>query len=72
MTAIQLRYWRTSKQWNQTQAARYLGTTQVNVSRWEAGTHGIPGCIDLLIHLYGQERNLRSIETFLYANRIDK
>lgn len=71
MTPEQLRAWRTAHGWNQTQAARYLRTTQVNISRWEQGLHEIPGAVELLLYLYQQPRNLRAIETFLYKS-VDK
>jgi transcriptional regulator with XRE-family HTH domain len=66
MKDIELKEWRKSQGWNQAQAARYLGTTQVNVSRWERGEHGIPDSIAHLIYLLNDKRNVRSIENFLY------
>ena len=66
MQGHELKAWRESHGWNQTQAARYLGTSQVNISRWEHETHDIPRTVDLLIHLLRQKKNLRSIENYLF------
>lgn len=66
MQGSELKEWRVAQEWNQTQMARYLGTTQVNISRWERGTHPIPDSIALLVHLLSDKRNLRSVENFLY------
>jgi len=68
MQPAELKQWRESHGWSQTQTARYLGTTQVNISRWEEGTHKIPQSVAMLIYLLGQKRNLLSIEKFLYKH----
>jgi transcriptional regulator with XRE-family HTH domain len=66
MNGATLQAWRRGLGWSQRKAARFLGTTQVNVSRWEHGVYTIPGAIDLLVHLYAQDRNRRLVEEFLY------
>lgn len=60
-----LKDWRESHGWTQEDAARYLGTSQVNVSRWEGGTHKIPGTALLLMHLLNDKRNRRAVEKYL-------
>lgn len=67
MTGEALKAWRETHGWNQTQAARYFGTTQVNVSRWEQGVYSIPEAIAFLVYLYRHARNIRDIETLLYT-----
>ena len=61
-----LKEWREQRGWSQEQAARYLGASQVSVSRWETGTHVIPGTVERLVYLFQQERNIRAIDTFLF------
>jgi transcriptional regulator with XRE-family HTH domain len=68
MTGDTLKAWRQAQGWTQTQMARYLGTTQVNIARWERGTHGIPRTIDILLHLLGQKRNVTAVENFLFKS----
>ncbi len=64
MSGEELRVWREGHGWNQKQAARYLGSTQVNVSRWERGTHKVPESIRLLAHLLHDKKNIRFVEKF--------
>jgi transcriptional regulator with XRE-family HTH domain len=66
MQGIELKKWRREQGWNQTQMARYLGTSQVNISRWESGKYDVPDFIAHLAYLLNDKRNVRSLENFLY------
>lgn len=67
MSGGELKAWRLAQKWNQTQCARYLGTTQENVSRWEHAQE-IPGPVALLVYLYRQQRNIRTVENYFFSN----
>jgi transcriptional regulator with XRE-family HTH domain len=57
--------WRLSYGWNQTQAACYLGTSQVNISRWERGVRDIPDTIAQLVYLLSYPTNIWLMENYL-------
>jgi transcriptional regulator with XRE-family HTH domain len=67
MTPTALKEWRDAHGWSQKKCARYLGTSQVNVSRWEKGTHDIPDTVMHLVLLLANPRNLATIENSLFT-----
>ena len=70
MTGAELKEWRDSHKWSQVQAARYLGTSQPDISRWENDGPPVPQTIAILVMLLQQERNVRAVENFLYKTLV--
>ena len=65
LTSKRLRAWRAELGWNQTKAARYLGTNPENISRWEADKKPIPEHMAILAHLLRYKVNILRVEDFL-------
>ena len=66
MNPDELKQLRAERHWNQTQAARYLGTTQANISRWEKCEKPLPPMAAILVSLLRHPRNVAVVEKLLY------
>ncbi len=64
MTANEFKTWRRGKDWAQVDAARYLGSTQASVARWEKGTQRVPQIIEILATLYEKQSNVTMVDRY--------